>query len=76
MGDIELLRIFSLADEFKYMVVRDEEKVRAGTDEWVANYWLYHWLATLPPLLTLPCCTFCLSVRLSLPSLWSVCPSL
>lgn len=27
MGDIELLRIFSLADEFKYMVVRDEEKV-------------------------------------------------
>ncbi|KAL6751574.1 RNA helicase, activating signal cointegrator 1 [Haematococcus lacustris] len=27
MGDIELLRLFSLADEFKYMVVRDEEKV-------------------------------------------------
>lgn len=27
MGDIELLRLFSLADEFKYMVVREEEKV-------------------------------------------------
>jgi Sec63 Brl domain len=26
MGEIELLRIFCLADEFKYMVVRDEEK--------------------------------------------------
>lgn len=27
MGDIELCRLFSLADEFKYMVVREEEKV-------------------------------------------------
>lgn len=27
MGDIELLRLFSLADEFKYMVVREEEKL-------------------------------------------------
>jgi pre-mRNA-splicing helicase BRR2 len=26
MGEIELLKIFCLADEFKYMVVRDEEK--------------------------------------------------
>ena len=26
MGEIELLRIFCLADEFKHMVVRDEEK--------------------------------------------------
>ena len=31
MGDIELLRLFSLADEFQYMVVRDEEKVRVHT---------------------------------------------
>lgn len=28
MGDIELLRLFSMAEEFKYMVVREEEKVR------------------------------------------------
>jgi len=27
MGDIELLRLFALADEFKYMVVREEEKM-------------------------------------------------
>lgn len=27
MGEIELLKIFCLADEFKYMVVRDEEKL-------------------------------------------------
>ncbi|KAF8063039.1 BRR2A [Scenedesmus sp. PABB004] len=27
MGDIELLRLFSLADEFKYMIVREEEKL-------------------------------------------------
>lgn len=27
MGEIELLRVFCLADEFKYFVVRDEEKL-------------------------------------------------
>lgn len=27
MGDIELLRLFSLSDEFKYIVVREEEKL-------------------------------------------------
>eukprot|EP00879_Flechtneria_rotunda_P006108 GHRR01006421.1.p1 GENE.GHRR01006421.1~~GHRR01006421.1.p1 ORF type:complete len:1855 (+),score=687.13 GHRR01006421.1:742-6306(+) len=27
MGDIELLRLFSLADEFKFMIVREEEKL-------------------------------------------------
>lgn len=27
MAEIELLRVFCLADEFKYMVVRDEEKL-------------------------------------------------
>jgi pre-mRNA-splicing helicase BRR2 len=27
MTDIELLRLFSLAEEFRYMVVRDEEKL-------------------------------------------------
>lgn len=27
MGDIELCRLFSLADEFKYMIVREEEKL-------------------------------------------------
>ena len=27
MGDIELCRLFSLADEFKYMIVREEEKI-------------------------------------------------
>uniref|UniRef100_A0A7S3QXY0 RNA helicase n=1 Tax=Dunaliella tertiolecta TaxID=3047 RepID=A0A7S3QXY0_DUNTE len=27
MGDIELCRLFSLADEFKYMITRDEEKM-------------------------------------------------
>ncbi|KAK9818381.1 hypothetical protein WJX72_011703 [[Myrmecia] bisecta] len=27
MGDIELLRLFSLSDEFKYLVVREEEKL-------------------------------------------------
>ena len=29
-SDIELFRIFSLADEFKYIPVRQEEKVRRG----------------------------------------------
>ena len=27
MGEVELLRLFSLAEEFKNMVVRDEEKL-------------------------------------------------
>lgn len=27
MGDIELLRLFALSDEFKYIIVRDEEKL-------------------------------------------------
>ena len=27
MGDIELLRLFALADEFKFMIVREEEKL-------------------------------------------------
>lgn len=27
MGDIELLRLFALSDEFKYIVVREEEKL-------------------------------------------------
>jgi pre-mRNA-splicing helicase BRR2 len=27
MGEIELLKIFCLADEFKFMIVRDEEKL-------------------------------------------------
>lgn len=27
MGEIELLRLFSLADEFKYLIVREEEKL-------------------------------------------------
>ena len=26
MGDIELLRLFALSDEFKYLIVRDEEQ--------------------------------------------------
>ncbi len=27
MGDIELLRLFALSDEFKYIIVREEEKL-------------------------------------------------
>ena len=27
MGDIELLRLFALSDEFRFMVVREEEKL-------------------------------------------------
>ena len=27
MGDVELLRLFALSDEFKYIIVRDEEKL-------------------------------------------------
>ena len=27
MGEVELLRLFSLADEFKNMIVREEEKI-------------------------------------------------
>ncbi|EFN58670.1 hypothetical protein CHLNCDRAFT_140958 [Chlorella variabilis] len=30
MGEIELLRLFALADEFKYMVVREEEKLEVA----------------------------------------------